>query len=154
MIPAIPPRLALYLLAVAGVAVSLFMAGAQGYAIGKRSADAQLAELRLAAEQARSDALARLAAAEQRAARLQADAAARIAAAHKAGAASSTTIREVIHANPDFGGLRRPAELDRVRDDQLAAIAAAANRSAELSGRSLSGVPGTEDPGRPDAGGN
>jgi hypothetical protein len=154
MIPAIPPRLALALVGVLCLGITLVGTWSNGYAVGKRSADAALAEVQLAAEQARSDALARLAAAEQRAARIQADAAARIDAARKAGAASSTTIREVIHAHPEFGGLRRPAELDRVRDEQLAAIAAAASRSAELSGRSIPRVPAADDPGRPDAGGD
>lgn len=154
MIPAIPPRVALYLFIVAGFGLALAGAGAKGYAIGKRTADAELTAVRLEAETSRADALARLAAAERRAARLQADAAARIEAARKDGAASSTTIREVIHANPDFGGLRRPAGLDRVRDDQLAAIAAAARRSADLSGRSLSRVSTADDADGPDVRGD
>jgi hypothetical protein len=154
MIPAIPPRLALALAGVLFAGLALVGAWAKGYAVGKRSADAAVAEARLAVEQARSDALARLAASEQRAARIQADAAARIAAARAAGTASTTTVREVIHAYPEFGGLRRPADLERVRDAQLDAIAAAARRSADLSGGIVSGVRTAGHADRADPGGD
>lgn len=47
-------------------------------------------------------------------------------ASHRAEAQSVRTVREVIHANPDFAAVRRPAELERLRRQELEAIARAA----------------------------
>lgn len=92
------------------------------------------ATAQLEAMQAKSTASAEIAAA-------QAEASARIVAAERVLGDQLSTVRKVSRETPNFSGVRRPDALVRVRDDQLDAIEAAANRTAELSGRSLQIVP-------------
>ena len=49
-----------------------------------------------------------------------------LAASRQAEAQSVVTVREVIHANPDFGAVRRPVELERLRRAELESIRRAA----------------------------
>lgn len=71
------------------------------------------------------------------------------------------TVERVIRENPDFAAIERPADLQRVRDEQLAAIATAAaaggaTTAAQLPGASLPALPrpGPDDRRQPRRGGS
>jgi hypothetical protein len=137
----VSPRL--YLAAFVVLALGMGAVGtySKGYQAGKSSADARLAAIELEAAQSRAQALERVLDAQSHAERIERAATARVASARAAAATATTTIVEVIRENPQFADLRRPADLDRVRDAQLDAIAAAAHRAPELPGDRLSSVP-------------
>lgn len=52
------------------------------------------------------------------------------------------TVTKVIHDNPTFAAVNRPADLDRVRQDQLKAVAAAAGGFAPAPSSSSAGSGG------------
>lgn len=124
----------------------------RGFEAGKAEAVVAIAAARLQAEIARTEALRernaaleKLTTTERAMRALEQDAARRIAEAQQHGSVQVQTVERVIRENPDFASIRRPADLQRVRDEQLAAIAAAAARTpttAELSGASLRALPG------------
>lgn len=116
----------------------------QAYSAGRHAADQERDAAILAAEQARADALVKLADANGRMLRIERDASQRIAAAEQRGAAQARTVERVIRENPDFAAVVRPADLQRVRDDDMAAIEDAARRSADLSAASVRGVRGSD----------
>ena len=120
---------------VAVVAVGAYRAGHRHAA---DAAQAELSALRTAQAEAAADHAARVAEANARAVRAEADAEQRIAAARRAAQRHTITAQEVIRDTPEFAAVVRPADLQRVRDDQLDAIAAAAARAADLS---ASGIP-------------
>lgn len=101
------------------------------------AAHAELSTMRIAQAEAAADHAARVAEANARAAQAEAGAARRIAEARQAAQRHTTTVQEVIRDTPEFAAVVRPADLQRVRDDQLDAIAAA-SRAADLP---ASGVP-------------
>jgi hypothetical protein len=111
-----------------------------GAAMREAEHAAELDRIRLEAEEERVDALQRLNQAERQVAQMQAEAENRIAAAQKRATENRKTVERVARENPGFSSTVRPADLQRLRDDDLAAIEAAAGRSADLSGASLRGV--------------
>lgn len=70
-----------------------------------------------------ASALDRVAAAGQRMATLGEQLRDAIADSHERERVVVRTVTEVLRENPDFAAVRRPAELDRVRQSQLQAIA-------------------------------
>lgn len=54
------------------------------------------------------------------------DLSARLAESHESERTAVRTVTRIVRENPDFAAVRRPAELERVRRDQLARIARAA----------------------------
>ena len=116
------------------------------------AAQAELSAMRIAQAEAAADHAARVAEANVRAVQAEAGAARRIAEARQAAQRHTTTVQEVIRDTPEFAAVVRPADLQRVRDDQLDAIAAAASRAADMP---ASGVPAVRAPGevRAEAGG-
>jgi hypothetical protein len=113
-----------------------------GFDSGKAAGDAILQTAYRKAEGERADALRALSLANARAAAIESDASRRIAEVEKNAIARSQTVKESNRANPSFASLRRPADVERVRDDQLAELERAARRSADLSATSLRGLPG------------
>lgn len=129
----------------------------QGYEAGNAKADATITAAKLRAEIERNEAQAKLIATERAMRALEQDAAKRIADARSEGEVQVKTVERVIRENPDFAVIKRPADLQRVRDDQLAAIRAAAERSTaatQLPATGLHGLPSTGDPNRDDSGRN
>ena len=96
------------------------------------AAHAERSAMRIAQAEAAADHAARGAEANARAAQAEAGAARRIAEARQAAQRHTTTVQEVIRDTPEFAAVVRPADLQRVRDDQLDAIAAAASRAADM----------------------
>ncbi len=98
-----------------------------------------------ASEKARNESLQRLIASESKVRMIEAEAAERIAAALARGRVQAKAVERAVRENPQFAAVVRPPELGGVRDEQLAELAAEADRSAELSAASLRGVraPGT-----------
>jgi hypothetical protein len=116
----------------------------QAYSAGRDAADDERQAAILEAAEKRAEALEKLAAANGRMLEIERDAADRIAKAQARTVTQVKTVERVIRENPDFAAVVRPADLQRVRDDDLAAIAEAARRSAELSEASLRGVRGAD----------
>jgi hypothetical protein len=108
-----------------------------------------LSEIRAEAEAARSEALTRVAAADRRAAEVEAEAAQRIAAAGRRSRENVKTVERVSRENPAFASTLRPVDLQRLRDDDIAELEAAARRSADLSAESLRGVRAPREGDRP-----
>lgn len=146
-------RLAPYAIAVALASAAIGGFGVYAYRSGFERAEieyeAKLADLRARAESERSALLTRALDAERELREVEAQTERRIAAARAAGRAAAKQTREIVLANPYFGGLRRPPELDRLRDDQLAALDAAARRATVVSDSILPAVRGAD----PDAAG-
>lgn len=135
-----------YLVAAAGLAVAGLLAWSHWKAYSMGGADMR-AEKSQAMQQAavdRASALEKLAEANGRMLEIERDAADRIAKAQARTVTQVKTVERVIRENPDFAAVVRPTDLQRVRDDDLAAIAEAARRSAELSAASLRGVRGPD----------
>ncbi len=126
----------------AALAVGAWWIYDNGFEAGQARADARLVAAKLQAEQERADALARLNAANAAMVKLQADTARRIAEIEKRTPARVRTVERVVRENPDFAAVVRPGDLARLRDDQTAELVEAAGRSADLSRRSLPGLPG------------
>lgn len=143
MIPTVTPS-TLRIAAGIGAALALLAALAwshhKAYTFGAADGTLTVREAQLESEQARGKALEKLADANARMLQIQAEADARVAEAQRRGRAQVQTVERVIRENPDFAAAVRPADLDRVRVDDLAEIAAAARRSADLSSESLRGV--------------
>lgn len=117
----------------------------QAYSAGRRATDKEREAAVLQAAVARADALERLAEANGRMVQIEKDAAERIAAAQRRAITQVHTVERIVRENPDFAAVARPADLQRVRDADLAAIAEAAGRSAELSANGVRGVRRTAD---------
>ena len=117
------PRL--QLLGAAAVLWAASVGGASWYAYGKGKAHEQQAQ---AAQDlaALFGAVRRVGEIGEAIAALGRDLADAIAASRKSEAASVRTVGEVIRANPDFGAVRRPDGLQRLRRQELEAIARAA----------------------------
>lgn len=146
--------------AVAKLGGVLGLAGAIGvgaYNAGHRHAtDAARGELQAArADRAAAAAehAALVAQINANAVKVEADASRRIADARQSAQRHAVAVKELIRETTEFAAVVRPADLQRVRDEQLDAIAAAAARTADLSGR---GVPAVRsaDQGRAHDGGN
>lgn len=133
-----------YLRIAAGLAVAAALTWShwKAYSMGEADMQAEKTQAMLEAAVKRSEALEKLAAANGRMLEIERDAAERIAKAQARTVTQVKTVERVIHENPEFAAVVRPADLQRVRDDDLAAIAEAARRSAELSEASLRGVRG------------
>lgn len=142
----------LYLRIAAGLAVAAALAWShwKAYSMGEADMQAEKAQAMLQAAVDRAEALENVVATNGRMLEIERDAADRIAKAQQRGAAQVKTVERVIRENPDFAAVARPADLQRVRDDDLAAIQAAADRSAKLSAAGVRGVPGPD----PSVGGN
>lgn len=128
-----------------------------GFEAGNAKADRAISEAKLAAEIERNRAQKKLIETERAMRALEQDAARRIADARSDGEVQVRTVEKVIRENPDFANIRRPADLQRVRDDQLAAIRRAAERAAataKLPSAGVSSVPSTSDPDRGNPGRN
>lgn len=139
-----------------GVAAGLAVVGALAwshawaYGAGKESMQREKDAAILQAAVDRAEALEKVVATNGRMLEIERDAADRIAKAQARTVTQVKTVERVIHENPEFAAVVRPADLQRVRDDDLAAIQAAADRSAELSAASLRGVRGADADPRPD----
>lgn len=139
------------------IAAVLFVAWriySAGFEAGKAEAAVTLAAARLEAEMERSRAMQRLHETERAMREIEQRYTASIEQARQQGRQQSETVRNVIHEHPAFADTRRPADLHRLREQQLRDLAAAAQRSAELSGAGLRTVPapggtaGRANPGR------
>jgi hypothetical protein len=124
----------------AGLAVAAWWVYTEGYEAGRAEADANLVNARLIAEQERNEALSRLADAQADLMRIEADAAKRIAEAQRKAVTRTQTVERVTREEPSFAAVVRPADIDRVRDEQLAELVEAAGRSADLSSRGFRGL--------------
>lgn len=73
-----------------------------------------------------------------------------LADSHAREIQSVRDVREVVHAHPEFAVLRRPAELQRLRDARHARLSAAAGVPGERDAalRAGAGGPAEPDPGR------
>jgi hypothetical protein len=133
-------------MAAAGLAVAGLLAWShwKAYSMGGADMLAEKTQAMLEAAVKRSEALEKLAAANGRMLEIERDAAERIAKAQARTVTQVKTVERVIRENPEFAAVVRPPDLQRVRDDDLAAIAEAARRSAELSAASLRGVRGAD----------
>jgi hypothetical protein len=145
------PGVYLRLAAAGAILAGLAWSHWAAYDLGGKDMEREKAQAMLQAALDRAEALERLADANGRMLAIETDAAARIAAAQRSGAARVQTVERVIRENPDFAAVVRPADLERVRDDALADIAAAADRSADLSAESLRGVRAAGDGDGPHA---
>jgi hypothetical protein len=112
----------------------------KGFAAGKAESDLVLQTAVAVSEKSRADSLQKLMVAQAEVVRIEAETAQREAAALVRGRKQVKAVERGISENPQFAATVRPADLGGVRDEQLADIAAAANRSAELSAASLRGV--------------
>ena len=128
------------LIAVAGL-IGYLCHGA--FELGQAEAQARLSDAIAAYETARADAVAKVADAEKHVAAIEADAVRKMALASARAAGATKIVERVVHDTPQFSHVVRPADLRRVRSDELAAIAAAADRSAELSALLVRGVRNT-----------
>lgn len=129
-----------------------------GFTAGQMEAVVQIASARLQAQQEQAEIQRKLIETEHAMRGLEQQAASLIEKLRRAGEVQVRTVERVIRENPDFAAVQRPAELDRVRQQQLAAIAAAAARGAntttELPGAGLPALPRSRiadsDHARPD----
>lgn len=149
MIPLSP---SMYLRLAAAGALVAFAAWThwQAYSAGRDATDKERQASILEAAEKRAEALEKLATANGRMLEIERDAADRIAKAQARTITQVKTVERVIRENPEFAAVVRPPDLQRVRDDDLAAIAEAARRSAELSETGLRGVRGPDSGERRD----
>lgn len=113
----------------------------KGFEAGASKADKLIAEARAEAERIRAQAQQRIIVLERDMRALEQQTAERIAQAQKSGEIQIKTVERIVHENPDFADIRRPNELERVRDEQLDAIKAAAERAAAAAKLPDSGTP-------------
>lgn len=97
----------------------------------------------LEAQRARADYQARLAQTNAAIMKLGIDAARRITENENRTPARVQIVERVSRENPDFAATVRPADLAGVRSQQISELIEAANRGADLSGRSVSSLQGT-----------
>lgn len=116
----------------------------QAYDAGVASMQAEKDKAERDALEQRLKDLQKLTAANERIRTIESQSAKAIAAAQARGTAQAQIVERVIRENPDFAAVARPDDLQRVRDDALADIEAAANRSAELSGLIVPSVRGAD----------
>lgn len=140
---------------VAALAGLLLFTHLKAYDVGQQAgASASALELKraeAASERRRAELLERIVAASNRIHDLELEASARDRVNAEKAKQRVAAVEKATHANPDFSAARRPADLDRLRDDQLADIAAAAARAPIVPRAGLQGVPAASDPVRPDA---
>lgn len=113
----------------------------KGFTAGVSKADKLIAEARAEAERIRAQAQQRIILLERDMRALEQQTAQRIAEAQRSGEIQIKTVERIVHENPDFADIRRPDELKRVRDEQLNAIRAAAERAAAAAKLPDSGTP-------------
>jgi hypothetical protein len=133
-------RLAGWVAIAVSIAFAAWWVYTAGYDAGRAAANENLMTARLIAEQERNEALSRLADAQVEITRVQADAAKRIAAAQRKAVTHTKTVERVVREEPEFAAIVRPADLDRVRDEQLAELEQAADRGSDLSARGFRGL--------------
>lgn len=141
-------RAALLALGLAGLLALAWGVFSIGRDLGSSRVEARLQQAVAEAERQRAATLERALMAERQVAEHERQARAEVAAIAARLADNLDTVRRVIRENPEFAATRRPAALERLRDDELARLAAAAREAADLSDRILPGVPGPD----PDAG--
>lgn len=120
-----------------------------GFEAGRADAVAMIAAARTQAAEDLATAHRKLLEVEQGMRDLEQEYAARLEQARAQREIQVRTVERVIRENPDFAATVRPVELDRVRDQQLADIAAAAaagsTAAAELSDSGIPAVPAASD---------
>jgi hypothetical protein len=115
------------LILAAVIAVAGNSAYRKGYEARDTIARLEIAEIQHLAELHRSALLDNLNRTMTELSTIQADAEARVRVAETEGRVIVRTVERLIHESPpDFTDTRRPAQLQRMRDQQLAALAAAA----------------------------
>lgn len=141
-----PPQIKLLAGAVGVVALLAAFAGwtwavqSWGYDRGIAKGEAAIAAANLSAQTARADAEKARADFAERVLVIEQDASRRIEEARAKTPARIATVGKSLNENPAFAAMVRPADLQRVRDEQLAELAAAAGRSADLSAAGLAAV--------------
>lgn len=138
-------RAALAALGLAGVLALVWGIFSIGRDLGAARSEARLQASVIEAERQRAATLERVIAAERQVAQAERQAREEVAAIAARAVAGLDTVRRVIRENPEFAATRRPADLERVRDDELARIADAAREAAELSSAVLPRVPSSGD---------
>lgn len=144
VVPAAFP-LARWLAGLLGLVVLLGFVGLRGYQTGvtegKRDAESRLQAALLEASRQREAQTAKVAQANARALAAEHRAAQRIAEINRKTPERVEQAKEAIHEAPAFAVTVRPDALDRLRLDDLAGLADAARRSAELSDSILPALP-------------
>lgn len=146
---------AVVLLAAAAAAYTVVRIYRAGYDAGQAEGAVQIAAARLQAQEEQARIQRQLIETERNMRALEQEAADLLARVNATGTARVRTVERVIRENPSFAAIARPVELDRVRDQQLADIAAAAARgtdaAAKLPGSGIQTLRRPGNSGQPDA---
>jgi hypothetical protein len=121
------------LIACAFSAVTVTRIYRAGYIAGKQEAVVLIANAKLEAAAEQNRMQRKLLDTENAMRALEQQAASLMEKARQAGAIQVRTVERVIRENPNFAAVVRPPELDRVRQQQLTAIADAATRGAHAA---------------------
>jgi len=120
-----------------------------GFEAGKSEAVVMIGAARLQASMDLAKAQRKLIETEQSMRTLEQEYAERLEQARAEREIQVRTVQRVIRENPDFAAIERPADLERVRDEQLSAIAAAAAggsaTATELPGPGIRPMPAPGD---------
>lgn len=150
-------RFAPLLLLLAGILLALYVTRriyAAGFDAGTAQGQLLVADARLEAAIEAARLQKRIIESDRAMRELEQHTADALAIVASTGEVQVVTVERVIHENPEFAAVVRPAGIDRVRQQQLDAIAQAAARgsaaAAELPGAGLRAMRGAGAGNRPD----